>query len=235
MWDSWREEGNRVVNLLPFRACRLRCRSLPLRSAPMNPRYKPLLLAAFAVVGVWLLAWAGMRLAASSRMTPEKLIALLHETDLARLDAAARAKKLQQLADKLNTMPRDDRRSTRADQEWDRVWKQMTEAEKGELVERTMPSGVKQMLTAFEQLPEDKRRSAITNAIARMRADRESDESPVGARTDREPMSEEMQQKVVTTGLKTFYSESSAQTKAEVAPLLEEMQQAMQSGKMFRR
>ena len=235
MWDSWREEGNRVVNLLPFRACRLRCRSLPLRSAPMNPRYKPLLLAAFAVVGVWLLAWAGMRLAASSRMTPEKLIALLHETDLARLDAAARAKKLQQLADKLNTMPRDDRRSARADQEWDRVWKQMTEAEKGELVERTMPSGVKQMLTAFEQLPEDKRRSAITNAIARMRADRESDESPVGARTDREPMSEEMQQKVVTTGLKTFYSESSAQTKAEVAPLLEEMQQAMQSGKMFRR
>lgn len=235
MWDSWREEGNRVVNLLPFRACRLRCRSLPLRSAPMNPRYKPLLLAAFAVVGVWLLAWAGMRLAASSRMTPEKLIALLHETDLARLDAAARAKKLQQLADKLNTMPRDDRRSTRADQEWDRVWKQMTEAEKGELVERTMPSGVKQMLTAFEQLPEDKRRSAITNAIARMRADRENGESPVGARTDREPMSEEMQQKVVTTGLKTFYSESSAQTKAEVAPLLEEMQQAMQSGKMFRR
>ena len=235
MWDSWREECNRVVNLLPFRACRLRCRSLPLRSAPMNPRYKPLLLAAFAVVGVWLLAWAGMRLAASSRMTPEKLIALLHETDLARLDAAARAKKLQQLAEKLNTMPRDDRRSARADQEWDRVWKQMTEAEKGELVERTMPSGVKQMLTAFEQLPEDKRRSAITNAIARMRADRESDESPVGARTDREPMSEEMQQKVVTTGLKTFYSESSAQTKAEVAPLLEEMQQAMQSGKMFRR
>ena len=200
----------------------------------MNPRYKPLLLAVFAVVGVWLLAWAGMRLAASARMTPEKLIAHLHELDLARLDAAARAKKLQQLADKLNAMPRDDRRNARADQEWDRVWKQMTEAEKGELVERTMPSGVKQMLTAFEQLPEDKRRSAITNAIARMRSDREKGDAPDG-RPEREPMSEEMQQKVITTGLKTFYSESSAQTKAEVAPLLEEMQQAMQSGKMFRR
>ena len=99
----------------------LRHPRLPLRSTPMNPRYKPLLLAVFAVVGVWLLAWAGMRLAASSRMTPEKLIALLHETDLARLDAAARAKKLQQLADKFRNSELGERaqRASRIEHEFD--------------------------------------------------------------------------------------------------------------------
>jgi hypothetical protein len=201
----------------------------------MNPRYKPLATAALVVVGVWLLAWTGMRLAAHSKMTPEKLIAALRETDLSKLDAAARAKKLRQLADKLNAMPRDDRRHARADQEWDRLWKQMTEEEKGELVERTMPGGVKQMLTAFEKLPEDKRRYAITNSLARMRTQRENGEPPPADGRDREPLSEELQKKVITTGLKTFYAESSAQTKVEVAPLLEEMQRMMQSGQLFRR
>lgn len=199
-----------------------------------NPRYKPLYAAGIVLVAAWVLAFVATRIVAHTKMTPEKLIAALRETDLDKLDAAARAKKLQQLADKLKAMPRDERREARADAEWDRIWKQMTEAEKGELVERTMPSGVKQMLTAFEKLPEDKRRFAITNAIARMRSQRENGEAPDDGR-NQQPMSEELQKKIVTTGLKTFYSESSAQTKAEVAPLLEEMQRMMQSGQLFRR
>jgi response regulator RpfG family c-di-GMP phosphodiesterase len=45
----------------------------------------------------------------------------------------------------------------------------MTEEEKGAFIEATMPTGFKQMLTAFEQLPEEKRARAINEAVRRLR------------------------------------------------------------------
>ena len=201
----------------------------------MNPRYQPILAAGLILITAWLLAWAGMRLAARSGMTPEKIATALRATHLDQLNAGARTSRLRELADQLNKLAGDERRRARADREWDRLWLQMSEEEKSRFIESTMPTGVKQMLTAFEQLSEDRRRSTITNAIARMQAEREPGGLPSDGRAEREPLSEDMQKKVITTGLKTFYAESSAQTKAEMAPLLEEMQRMMQSGRMFRR
>jgi proline dehydrogenase len=209
-------------------------RSATLR-AVTNPRYQPLLTAAVILVTAWVLAWMGMRVADHYKMTAEKMVAAVRGTDLEKLAADARARRLRELGDKLNQLTPDERRHARADQEWNRLWRQMTDAEKSAFVERTMPSGVKQMISSFEKLPEDKRRFAVTNAIAQMRAQRETGQmSPNGGRED-EPVDEELQAKMINTGLKTFYSESSAQTKAEVAPLLEEMQRLMQNGRLFRR
>ena len=194
-----------------------------------------MLAAAIVLVAAWVLALVGTRIAARAKMTAQKVIAALHAMDLEKLSAGERARRLRELAEKFSALSTDERRRARADREWDRLWRQMAEQEKSDFVERTMPSGVKQMLTAFEQLPEDRRRFAVTNAIARMRAEREAGGVPAAGAEEREPLSEELQKKVITTGLKTFYAESSAQTKAEVAPLLEEMQRMMQSGQFFRR
>lgn len=202
----------------------------------MNPRYKPLLAAAIILLAVWALAFVVMRVAANAKMTAEKVVSAVRATELDKLAAAERAKRLRELADKLNALGAEERRRARSDPEWDRLWVQMTESEKGEFIEQTMPAGVKQMLTAFEQLPEEKRRYAVTNAIARMQDQREQGIAPGGnGPGGREPLSDDLQKKMITTGLKTFYAESSAQTKAEVAPLLEEMQRMMESGRMFRR
>jgi hypothetical protein len=98
-----------------------------------------------------------------------------------------------------------------------------------------MPTGFKQMLTAFEQLPEDKRQKSVSDAVRRLK----EAQAQLGQGTNipggtNAPLSAELQAKVRTIGLKTFYSQSSAQTKAELAPVLEELQKVMESGRPFR-
>ena len=83
--------------------------------------------------------------------------------------------------------------------------------------------------TAFEQLPEDKRRKTVDDALRRLRQSQsrmQAADSEDGQPSTNGPpvISEELQAKIRTIGLKTFYSQSSAQTKAELAPVLEELQ-----------
>ncbi len=203
----------------------------------LSSRWRPVLWIILAIAGVWIVAIAGFRIAANSRMTAEKVAAYVSSIDLKKLSAEQRAKALRDLAAKLNAMSLEERRRARFERSATQWFDDMTEAEKAAFLEATMPTGFKQMITAFEELPGDKRQQAIDNALKRLREARAR--QPEAGRPDRgtngPPLSPELEAKVRSIGLKTFYSQSSAQTKAELAPLLEELQRVMESGRPFRR
>jgi hypothetical protein len=198
-------------------------------------RQRAVVWAALALGAVWLLAWGGYSLAARSRVTVEKIQAYVNSVDLAKLSAAERSKAIQKLADQLNAIPFEERRRTRLEGTWRDWFKDMTEEEKGQFIEATMPTGFKKMITAFEEMPEERRRRAVDESLRRLReAQRQSSDPRTAlAGTNAPPLSEDLQKKVATIGLKTFYSQSSAQSKAELAPLLEELQRQMQNGRFI--
>jgi len=205
----------------------------------LNQRHRAVVWAALVLVGIWALAWGGHWFFKNLKVTPEKVRAYVESVDLSKLSPAARAKALQELADKLNALSFEDRQRLRVERTAYRWFEQMTEEEKAQFIEATMPTGFKQMIAAFEELPEDRRRRAIDDALRRLREtnDRaQAGQIAMGQEgTNRPPpISEELQAQVRTIGLKTFYSQSSAQTKAELAPVLEELQRAMESGRAFR-
>ncbi len=203
-------------------------------------RRRPVFYALVAVVAIWLVAWGGYSIAKGAKVTAEKVAGYLHSVDLNKLSGGAREKALRELAEKMIALPVEERRRARMDGEWERWFQEMTDDEKGRFIEATLPSGFKQMLASFEQLPYDKRTNAIDRAMRDMRRAREElgrlepGQTPWRTGTNAPELSPELQKKVVTLGLKSFYSESSAQTKAEMAPLLEEMQRTMESGRLFR-
>ena len=195
----------------------------------MNRRARSLWLAGAIVAGIWLLSWAGFAVARQSRMTAEKFRAYAQSVDLSRLQGSEREHALRKLAEKMNALPPEERRAVRGSRDWESWFTVMSEAEKEAFIEATFPTGVKQMITAFEKLPDDKRKRTIDEAMKRMREDQASGEGRAGEGRD-PAVSPDLEAKLRTTGLKTFFAESSAQTKAEVAPLLEEMQRVLQSG-----
>ena len=200
----------------------------------LNQRQRALVWALTAIVGIWAVAWAGYRFFGHLKVTAEKVKAYVEATDLSKLSGAARAKALRDLEDMLNRLSYEERQRLRLERTAGRWFDQMTEEEKAQFIEATMPTGFKQMITAFEELPEDKRKRTVDGAIRRLREQRERLASEGGGGQGTNAISPELEAKVRSIGLKSFYGESSAQTKAELAPLLEELQRSMESGRAFR-
>lgn len=204
----------------------------------LNQRKRFLAWAALALVAVWGLALAGFLIAKNARMTAEKVCAYVESVDLSKLSGVERARAIQELADKINRLSREERQRLRLGRTGFGWFDQMTEEEKGAFIEATMPTGFKQALAAFEEMPAEKRQRMVDEAVKRLRETNvkmQSQSPDARSATNRAPvLSEELQMKMRTIGLKTFYSESSAQTKAELAPALEELQRVMESGGRFR-
>jgi hypothetical protein len=200
----------------------------------LNPRSRSIIFALTTLLAIWAAAVIGYKIAQNATVTPEKVRAYVESVKFDYLSATARAAAIQKLAAMLNALTLEERQSLRLNRlAW---FNQMSEAEKATFLEATLPTGFKQMLAAFEDMPPDKRKSVVDRAIRQMKKanERLADSGQAEPDANRVALSPELQEQVTKIGLKSFYSQSSAQTKAEMAPLLEEMQHAMESGKMTR-
>jgi hypothetical protein len=193
--------------------------------------------AGIGLVAIWAAAFAGYTVFKNLKVTAEKVRVYVDTVDLSKLSADERARAIQRLADMLNKLSAEERRQMRLGRAAEGWFLQMTEEEKGAFIEATMPTGFKQMINAFEDQPPERRQRAIDSALKRLReasSEMAAQRAVFGGGTNRSPLSPELEEKVRTIGLKTFYSQSSAETKAELAPLLEKLQRAMESGRMMR-
>ncbi|MEY2408571.1 MAG: hypothetical protein QOF48_1241 [Verrucomicrobiota bacterium] len=204
----------------------------------MNHRRRALFHASLALAGVWIFVGAGWAVCNHARVTGAQVAARLHETDLTALPPADRSKALDDVSRQMAALPVEERRKARLDEGWQKWLAAMSDPEKAGFVEATLPGGFQKLIANFEQLPEDKRRRFVSDALRELKKAREAavqaqpGESPT---TNRPPdLNEELQQKLISTGIKSLFNQGSAQTKAELAPVLEELQRLMENGALLR-
>lgn len=209
----------------------------------INEQRRFLIVAVLFLVVIWVVSYAGYKISTHYKVTADKVSSYVVSTDLSKLTPSERQKALDKLADLINSLQYEERRKVRLHADWRRLFDQMTEQEKSDFIEKTVPVGFKQMLEAFEKLPEDRRKKVINDALKRLKeaqetlaAENQNAQSVAfnSRGTNAPVLSAELEQKIRVIGLKTFYNNSSAQTKAELAPVLEEIQRLMERGDAFR-
>jgi hypothetical protein len=205
----------------------------------MNPRKRGPLYGVAALLALLLGGIAVFAFIQNSRVTAEKIEQYVQDKDFAALSGADRSERLRQLANMVNALSIEERRKWWLSGAWRKWFDAMNEREKGQYLDATMPTGFKQMLNVFEELPEARRKKFMDDAMKqlveshRMTTDHEPGRETSMYGTNEPPvLTPDLEKRARTIGLKTFYTESSAQTKAELSPFLEELQHQMERGKV---
>lgn len=175
--------------------------------------------AATALAAIWLVVGGVIKWAHHAKPTPESVAKYMDTHPLDGRPAADRKKVIDDVADQLNRLGYEERRETRMEKRPDKFFKFLTPDEQAYFIDRTVPAGFKQMMEAINKMTPEKRAQFVAKAITDMRRDREegADNAP--------KLDDPNVQKIVTAGLKSFYTDASPETKMDLAPLIDEMQQ----------
>ena len=172
------------------------------------------------LAAIWVVAGGIVWLARSARATPESVVKYVEAHPVAGKSPAERDAVLHKLADQLNALEYDQRREVRMSHKLDLIFRNLTPEEQGKFIDLTMPAGFKQMMEAFNKMEPAKRKAIVDRALEDMRKRGESEQPP--------PPDDPNMRKIVDAGLHSFYSDASAETKLDLAPVIEQMQRNLQ-------
>ncbi len=202
----------------------------------MNSRNSLLIKAGVVLVILWAAVWGIMKVAGGMKASPEKVVALVESRPLDGLeDPEERKKVIGNLAKMLNELDGnevgelfEDRRESGNRDDW--FFSDMSEEEQWYFMELRMGRAFDQMMTSFNDMDPDERKRIVQRTLKDMERGGENGDARDRMR-DRDP---EMVDKIVNEGLRSYYQKASAETKLDLAPLMEEMQRNVGLGRGMR-
>lgn len=172
------------------------------------------------LAAIWIAAGLIIFWARKATPTAESVGAFMESHALGGLAGAKRAEVIDRAARSLNRLEFEERQKLRRSGAPERFFGSMTPEERMAFLDATLPAGFQQMMEAFNKMQPEKRKRFVTQALERMREDQESRPPP--------DLNDPSIKKLVDEGMRSFYSEASAETKLDLAPLIEQMQKGLQ-------
>ncbi len=177
-----------------------------------------------ALVLLWAVVFGVVKWAGAARPTPEKIERFVAENPLDEINDPGRRKEvIGELATMLNALePEELREFESSDREAFRgKWfEKLSPDEQMFFLERRVGRAFQQLMESFNKMEREERRKIVDRSLKRMREER-------GGPARLEEADPQIAEKITSAGLKAYYEDASAETKIDLAPLLEEMQRSL--------
>lgn len=177
---------------------------------------------------------AGIRaIAGSKRITAEKVASEIAEAGFEDWssyaeppDAAAakrRDEKLREVAGLVNRLDFAEREKNRDDRATEAFFRKMSGEEKKLFVDLTIKESMGRFMEAIDAMPPEKRKEFVKKGLEEIESGKTGEEM---ARA--QELGEDLLERIASEGMQAYFKNASADTKLDLAPLMESMNEVMQ-------
>ena len=197
----------------------------------MNSKRSLILKAAAVLAVVWVLVFVVRSFASSQKITAEKLDQEVTRLDFAdwsenpgnRANAGTREKEIRRVAEMVNQLDFKEREKNRERRSAERFFRTLSDREKNLFVDLTVVESMGRFMEALDQMPEAQRKQFVEKGLEEIQEGRTELEIESA-----EAMDDELLTKISQEGMRAYFNKASAETKLDLAPLMEAMNEVMQ-------
>ena len=183
------------------------------------------------LVLVWVVVFAVRSFAASKKITAESLNREVRELKFedwsenpgAGAAVKEREKEVRRIADMVNRLDFAEREKNRQNRAGEDFFQKLSMGEKNLFIELTIVESMSKFMEALDQMPEEQRKSFVEKGLKEIQEGRTAEEMERAREMD-----EGLLTKISEEGMRAYFDKASADTKLDLAPLMEAMNEVMQ-------
>ncbi|MBU6170641.1 MAG: hypothetical protein KGQ87_03990 [Verrucomicrobia bacterium] len=186
-----------------------------------------------ALVLVWLVIWGVRAYANSRKVTAEKINLRIEQARFAdwsenaagnnAKESARREKEIREIADLVNRLDFQERQKNRRQRGGEEFFRKLNTREKSLFIDLTIMESMNRFMESLDAMPADQRKKFVEQGLKEISDGKTSSDI---ARTGE--MSGELLDKITREGMRAYFEKSSMETKLDLAPLMQAINETMQ-------
>lgn len=197
----------------------------------MNPKTVTIIKALAVLAAVWIVVFTVRSVAASKKITAQRLnqeISSLRFDDWSEstgsgADSEKREKDMRRIAGMVNRLDFKEREKNRENRATEDFFRKLNSREKNLFIDLTIVETMGRFMEALDQMPAEQRKQFVHQGLEEIQQGRTEEEM---ARA--QEMDDQLLTKISQEGMRAFFNGASADTKLDLAPLMEAMNEVMQ-------
>lgn len=182
---------------------------------------------------VWAGVWGLRAIAGSRKITAERVNREIAGANFAdwsdrktvpdNAEGKRRLKEIARISDMVNRLDFQEREKNRRNREGEAFFRKLSAQEKSLFIDLTVMESMNRFMEALDAMPPEQRKKFVERGLKEVKEGRTEEDM---ARADK--LGSELLEKISQEGMRAYFEKSSADTKLDLAPLLEAVNETMQ-------